>query len=229
MSYPSGTFVPEAVTASLSFLKSDKMVYTTVSTRPVDPCQPTSAMLGPIVSYIRNPNPTFPGRLHDFYGCLYAGLGTHMGYSQISVTWTRLDRRLHINCLELKVVIAALRHWASVLRGYQVLIATDNTIVVFYINKHGGTHLLTLLRLVVDLFMWLQAQDIVLIARYIPCCLYVTTDCLSRPNQPRSTEWSLHSEIVIRIFQFWELQQWTCLPQSTIPAYLSSCLQFQSL
>ena len=30
-----------------------------------------------------------------------------MGDSQISGTWTRTDRRLHINCLELKVVVSA--------------------------------------------------------------------------------------------------------------------------
>ena len=37
----------------------------------------------------------------------------------------------------------------------------------------------------------------------IPGCLNVIADCLSRPNQPISTEWSLHSEIVNRIFKFW--------------------------
>ena len=35
------------------------------------------------------------------------------------------------------------------------LIATDNTTVVAYINKQGGT----LLRLVVDLFLWFQTSD----------------------------------------------------------------------
>ena len=40
------------------------------------------------------------------------------------------------------------------------MIATDNTIVVAYINKQGGTHTHTLLRLVVDLFLWLQTEDI---------------------------------------------------------------------
>ena len=40
------------------------------------------------------------------------------------------------------------------------MIATDNTTVVAYINKQGGTHSHTLLRLVVDLFLWLQSHDI---------------------------------------------------------------------
>ena len=88
------------------------------------------------------------------------------------------------------------------LRGHQVLIATENTRVVSYINKQGGTHSLALLRQVVDLFMWLQTHDIVLRARHIPGCLNVIADCLSRPNQPIPTEWSLNPEIVKQIFQF---------------------------
>ena len=37
------------------------------------------------------------------------GWGTHMGDSKISGTWTLIDRKLHINCLELKAVTCALR------------------------------------------------------------------------------------------------------------------------
>ena len=83
------------------------------------------------------------------------------------------------------------------------MIATDNTTVVAYINKQGGTHSHLLLRLVVDLFLWLQTQDITLRARHIPCCLNVIADRLSRPNQPIMTEWSLHPEVVNLIFRLW--------------------------
>ena len=46
-----------------------------------------------------------------------------MGDSQISGTWTRTDHKLHINCL---AVVSALKHWAPVLQGHQVMIATNN-------------------------------------------------------------------------------------------------------
>ena len=88
------------------------------------------------------------------------GWGAHMGDSQISGTWTHTDRKLHINCLELKAVVSALQHWAPVLQGHQVMIATDNSTVVSYINKQGGTHSPTLLRLTVELLLWLEAQNI---------------------------------------------------------------------
>ena len=63
-----------------------------------------------------------------------------MGDSQIAGVWTRLERKLHIYVLGLKALILALHHWAAALQGHHVLIATDNTTVIAYINKQGGTH-----------------------------------------------------------------------------------------
>ena len=131
------------------------------------------------------------------------GWGAHMGDSQISGTWTSTDRKLHNNCLELKAVVSALQHWAPVLQGHQVMIATDNSTVVSYISKQGGTHSPTLLCLTVELLLWLEAQNIIVRARHIPGCLNVIADHLSHLNQPISTEWSLHPEIVKRIFRLW--------------------------
>ena len=94
-----------------------------------------------------------------------------MGDSKISGTWTLIDRKLHINCLELKAVTCALQHWAPLLQGHQVMIAMDNSTVVSYINKQGGTRSTSLLRLTVELFLWLESQDIIVRARHIPGCL----------------------------------------------------------
>ena len=152
------------------------------------------------------------------------GWGAHMGDSQISDTWAPLDRQLHISCLELKAVEAVLHHWAPVLQGHQVMIARDNSTVVSYINKQGGTRPHTLLRLVVELFMWLQAQNIVVRVRHILGCLNVIADHLSRPNQPIPTEWSLHPKIVSRIFGVWG----TPVVDMFATVLNSSCLRFQS-
>ena len=90
--------IPEASLTSFSLIRSDRPVYATGSIRPSGPCQPSSVMAGPTFST--------------------QGWGAHMGDSQISGTWTRTDRKLHINCLELKAVISALQHWAPVLQGH---------------------------------------------------------------------------------------------------------------
>ena len=158
------------------------------------------------------------------------GWGAHMGDSQISGNWTCTDRKLHINCLELKAVVSALQHWAPVLQGHQVMIAMDNLTVVSYINKQLGTHSPTLLRLTVDLLLWLEAQNIIVRARHIPGCLNVIADHLSRPNQPISTEWSLQPKIVKRIFRLWgtsEVDMQQCnsveLPPSSVHVPSGGC------
>ena len=80
-SYPSGSFVPETSSTSLSFVRSDKPVYATASFRPTGPCQPSAALAGPTFSYLRNPYPHVLGRIHDFYGRLHAGVGhSHGGF-----------------------------------------------------------------------------------------------------------------------------------------------------
>ena len=100
---------------------------------------------------------TFQADLTIFTDASNQGWGAHMGDSKISGTWTLADRKLHINCLEFKAVVFALQHWAPLLQGRQVIIATDNSTVVSYINKQGGTRSPTLLRLTVDLFLWLES------------------------------------------------------------------------
>ena len=74
---------------------------------------------------------TFQADFTIFTDASTQGWGAHMGDSQISGTWTRTDRKLHINCLELKAVGSALKHWVPMLQGHQVMIATDNSTVVF--------------------------------------------------------------------------------------------------
>ena len=111
---------------------------------------------------------TFQADFTIFTDASTQGWGAHMGDSQISGTWTRTDRKLHIICLELKAVVFALQHWAPVLHGHQVMIATDNSTVVSYINKQGGTHSPTLLGLTVELLLWLEAQNIIVRAKHIP-------------------------------------------------------------
>ena len=163
---------------------------------------------------------TFRADLTIFTDASTHGWGAHMGDSKISGTWTLSDRKLHINCLEFKAVML----WAPLLQGRQVMIATDNSTVVSYINKQGGTRSLTFLRLTVDLFLWLESQNVIVRARHIPGCLNVIASHLSRPNQPIPTEWSLHPEIVERIFRVWgtpEVDMFATLSNSHLPRFMS--------
>ena len=81
-SHTTGSSTLEALTTTLSFIRSDKPVFNTTAFRPCSPCYPTQAVAGPIVSHIRNPYLTFPGGVHHFYGRLDPGLGRpHGGFS----------------------------------------------------------------------------------------------------------------------------------------------------
>ena len=118
------------------------------------------------------------------------------------------------------------------LQGHQVMIATDNSTVVSYINKQGGTRSPTLLCLTVALFLWLEARNIIVRARHIPGCLNVIADHLSRPNQPIPTEWSLHPEIVERIFRVWgtpEIDTFATLLNSHLPRFMSPIPESRAL
>ena len=83
-SHPTGSSTPEATTATLSFFRSNKLVYTTASIRPIGPCQPTLALAGTIFSKLVNTYLTVPGGLYDIYGRLYAGMGGTYGPVQIA-------------------------------------------------------------------------------------------------------------------------------------------------
>ena len=46
-SHPTESVTHETLTATFSFVRSDKLVYTTVTIRPFSPCHPSQAMAGP--------------------------------------------------------------------------------------------------------------------------------------------------------------------------------------
>ena len=66
------------------------------------------------------------------------GWGAHLDKHTARGTWSLPESKLHINHLELKAVFLALKQFRTLVYNKTVLIATDNTTVVAYINKEGG-------------------------------------------------------------------------------------------
>ena len=66
------------------------------------------------------------------------GWGAHLNEYIAKGTWSLPESKLHINYLELKAVFLALKQFQKLCIGKMVLVATDNTTVVAYINKEGG-------------------------------------------------------------------------------------------
>ena len=66
------------------------------------------------------------------------GWGAHLNEHTARGTWSLPETKLHINHLELKAVFLALKEFQNLFCNKTVLVATDNTTVVAYINKEGG-------------------------------------------------------------------------------------------
>ena len=65
------------------------------------------------------------------------GWGAHLDQKSTKGLWSDREKRLHINVLELKAVSLALRDFKDQCQNQTVLVATDNSTVVAYINKQG--------------------------------------------------------------------------------------------
>ena len=131
------------------------------------------------------------------------GWGAHLGGSTARGVWSESESRLHINFLELKAVLLALKSFEKQCKGQIVLIATDNTTVVSYINKEGGMRSGSLCALLWRLLSWCHPRKIILRARHIPGRLNVIADKLSRHNQVIQTEWCLSQQVFNRLCSNW--------------------------
>ena len=131
------------------------------------------------------------------------GWGAHLEQTFSKGLWSDNKKRLHINVLELKVVSLALRIFKDQCQNQTVLVATDNSTVVAYINEQGGTPSAGMRTLLWKIMTWCHHHQITLKARHIPGCLNVMADLLSRSNQVQSTGWSLHSQVFKQICQKW--------------------------
>ena len=124
---------------------------------------------------------------------------THEGMTARGV-WGANLRNAHINYLELMAVFLALRHFKPHLRGCHVLVRTDNTTTMCYINRQGGLRSPRLHLLAHRLILWCDAHLLSIKACHIPGLLNTGADLLSR-GPVRYSEWSLHPEVAAQLWQ----------------------------
>ena len=79
----------------------------------------------------------------------------------------------------------------------------DNSTVMAYVNKQGGTVSRALCLLASGLLRWTESLDIHLNARYLPGQANVLADLLSRHGQVVGTEWSLHPQVARSLLRVW--------------------------
>ena len=76
--------------------------------------------------------------LQIFIDASIEGWGAHLDEHTARGTWSLPGSKLHINYLGLKAVFLALKEFQDLCSNKIVLVATDNTTEVSYINKRGG-------------------------------------------------------------------------------------------
>ena len=96
------------------------------------------------------------------------GWGAHLNEFTARGSWSVPESKLHINYLELKAVLLVLKEFQNLCTNKIVLVATDNTTVVAYINKEGGMRSGPLCALLCRIFTWCSQRQVTLKARHIP-------------------------------------------------------------
>ena len=130
------------------------------------------------------------------------GYGGFIGNQIFQGRWSQLETKLHINLLEMKAVYLTLKHFIHQLKGQSVLFRCDNTTVVQYINKQGGTKSPQLCYQTWDLLNLAIQHQIYLKSAHIIGKTNILADQLSR-TKIRPTEWALKKTVVQKIFQIW--------------------------
>ncbi len=82
--------------------------------------------------------------------------------------WSEPQIRWHINRLELEAVFLALKEFQAQLERQHVLIRTDNTSVVAYINRQGGVRSKALCKQAAMLLLWADSRLLSIRATHIP-------------------------------------------------------------
>ena len=98
------------------------------------------------------------------------GWGAHLEPTALSFHghWTEDQSQLHINMLEMMAIRLALKQAITFIHHSCIMISTDNTMVVSYINKQGGTYSPNLCVEVWEILNWCLEHDIIIRVRHIP-------------------------------------------------------------
>ena len=118
--------------------------------------------------------------LHLYSDASSSGWGAHLLDQNVSRVWSDREKLLHINLLEMKALFLGLQAFQEDVAGHHVTAMCDNSTVVAYVNKQGGTVSLSLCLLTSRLLRWTESFDVHLDARYLPGESNVLADVLSR-------------------------------------------------
>ena len=111
------------------------------------------------------------------------GWGTYLNQDTTKGLWSDGEKVLHIKCLRTKGSLFGSETFQNSCKNLTVLIASDNSTVVAYMNKQGGTHSVEICTLLWRIITWCNHYKISLCTRCIPGCLIMMADSLKKPKK----------------------------------------------
>ena len=97
---------------------------------------------------------TLPPGLLLFMDASCGGWGAHLLDQRASGKWSEEEKMLHINLLEMKAVWLRLQSFQKIVTAHRVTVMCDNSTVVAYVSKPGGTHSRSMCELTSSLSIW---------------------------------------------------------------------------
>ena len=161
--------------------------------------------------------------LHLYLDTSWSEWGSHPLDRVLSGVWSE-QKLLHINLLEMKALCLALQSFQELVAGRRVTAMCDNSTVVAYVNKQGGTVSRSLCTLASQLLRWSESLDVHLDATYLPGQSSVLADLLSCRDQVIGTEWSLHPWVARDLLRRWgspSINLFTTSLNAKLPLYCS--------
>lgn len=137
--------------------------------------------------------------------------------------WDHTDKKHHINYLELKAILYGLKCFTSTYENCNILIRTDNTTALSYINRMGSVQHITLHDLSKQIWTYCESKNIFLVASYISSQDNWKADYESR-LLPTETEWSLSEYAfnkICRVFGLPEIDLFASNTNHKCPVYVS--------
>ena len=132
-----------------------------------------------------------------------AGWGASLGSDHLSSLWSPDVSLFSISHRELLAVFLAILRFLHLLRGRSVSLFTDNTSALSYLRKEGGTRSSTLNSMAQEILRLCESNGVRLLPQFVPGCLNVLADSLSRRGQILGSEWTLSMDVCLKLFRRW--------------------------
>ena len=107
--------------------------------------------------------------------------------------WSRDERRMNINCLELKAAMFPIQAFGGNMTTTHAKLKSDNSTTVTYINNLGGTKL-ECNAITRSIWLWCYDRNIWVTAAHLPGKLNAVADCENRSIHD-NMEWQLHPQL----------------------------------